>query len=95
MIQNIDVPTFGGTSYWVKGEPPLDATALAQSACDHSLLLEPGEVYFMEDNGPLNCFRLGYSSIKTERIEPGIAKLAALMRSQRDTRRKAYAGLTD
>lgn len=72
-------PTFGGTSYWVKGPPGLDAQELAASAREHSLLIEPGDVYFIEDNGPGNYFRLGYSSIKTERIEPGIAKLASLL----------------
>lgn len=80
------VPAFGGTSYWIEGAPDLDTTALARQARDHSLLMEPGEVYFMADNGPRNCFRLGYSSIKTERIEPGIATLAKLMRNWREAR---------
>ena len=80
-------PTWGSTSYWVKGDLGLDTALLAEQAQEHSLLLERGDVYFMEDNGPRNYFRLGYSSIKTERIVPGIAKLAELMQAQRDQRR--------
>jgi GntR family transcriptional regulator/MocR family aminotransferase len=76
-------PTFGGTSYWVKGASGLDAVRLAEAAREHSLFIERGDVYFMEDNGPRNFFRLGYSSIKTERIEPGIALLASLIGSAR------------
>ena len=52
---------------------------LAEEARKRSLLIERGDVYFMGDNGPRNFFRLGYSSIKTERIEPGIAELASLL----------------
>lgn len=73
------VPTFGGTSYWIRGAPGLDAASLARVAREHGVLIERGDVYFMEDNGPRNFFRLGYSSIKTERITPGIAKLAAIL----------------
>lgn len=92
---SFDAPSFGGTSYWIRGAPALDATALAEGAREHSLLIEPGEVYFMEDNGPRNFFRLGYSSIATARIEPGIAKLATLMQAQLTGRRKAFAALKD
>ena len=74
-------PTFGGTSYWIKGMPSLDAALLAELARKRSLLIERGDVYFMEDNGPRNYFRLGYSSIQTERIEPGIAELASLLQN--------------
>jgi len=78
-------PTFGGTSYWVKGDPELDSNGLAVLARQHSLLLEPGGVYFADAHGPRNFFRLGYSSIKTARVEPGIELLASLIRQQLDS----------
>ena len=73
------MPTFGGTSYWVTGPPGLDAGALQQEALQHGILIEPGQVHFMAEDGPLNYFRLGFSSIPVDRIEPGIRKLAELV----------------
>ena len=60
----------------------LDAVALMRRAHEHSLLLEPGDVYFAEHDPPKNCFRLGFSSISSDRIQPGIELLARLI--QRD-----------
>ena len=72
-------PTFGGSSYWVRGPDYLDARELQKIARDHSLLIEPGDIHFFDDNPPMNYFRLGYSSIKVENIEPGIQLLAKLI----------------
>lgn len=74
------VPTFGGTSYWVKGPDRLDAAALAVDALGHGVVIESGAVHFLSRNPPRNCFRLGFSSIPLERIEPGIELLAELVR---------------
>lgn len=73
------MPAFGGTSVWVKGPDGLDANRLYQRALEHSILIEPGDVYFASATRPRNYFRLGYSSIPTERIEPGIQELAKLV----------------
>lgn len=73
-------PTFGGTSYWVKGPDGLDAGELARRAKECSILIEPGDVHFMSEPAPLNYFRLGFSSIALDRIEPGIRKIAELIR---------------
>lgn len=73
-------PTFGGTSYWVKGPDGLDARELARRAKECSILIEPGDVHFMSEPAPLNYFRLGFSSIPLDRIEPGIRKIAELIR---------------
>jgi GntR family transcriptional regulator/MocR family aminotransferase len=43
------------------------------------VLIEPGDVFFHPDNPPLNYFRLSYSAISTDRIGPGIARLAAVI----------------
>jgi len=62
----------------VEGPPTLDSRVLAEKARAESILIEPGEVYF-SGRPPQNCFKLGYSSIPSERIEPGIGKLAELV----------------
>jgi DNA-binding transcriptional MocR family regulator len=36
-------------------------------------------VHFAGPNRPRNCFRLGFSSIAEQKIEPGIACLARLV----------------
>lgn len=73
------VPTFGGTSFWVEGPKELDSRELQDKARQHGILIEPGDIYFMADNGPRNYFRLGFSFIALDKIEPGIRKLAELI----------------
>lgn len=75
-----EAPSFGGTSYWVQGPTDLDAEALARAAAAEGLLIEPGRVNFHGPDAPRQFFRLGFSSIPLERIEPGIARLAELIR---------------
>jgi GntR family transcriptional regulator/MocR family aminotransferase len=70
----------GGASCWVTGPPWLDARVLAALAAKHGILLEPGDVFFAAEAPPLNHFRLGFSSIAADRIEPGIRRLGRLMR---------------
>ncbi|HED12893.1 MAG TPA: PLP-dependent aminotransferase family protein [Gammaproteobacteria bacterium] len=73
------IPTFGGTAYWVKGPQELDARELQQQASAQGILIEPGDIYFMKEPAPTNFFRLGYSSIATEKITEGIRRLAELI----------------
>ncbi len=73
------VPTFGGTSYWVRGPEGLDAKTLAAAALEQGIVIEPGEVNFNSRKPPRNYFRLGFSSIALEKIEPGIRILADLV----------------
>jgi len=74
------IPSFGGTSYWVEGPPGLDTRQLKDRARDAGILIESGEVCFMQQRPPQNYIRLGYSSIAASRIEPGIEKLSDLIR---------------
>ncbi len=73
------IPSFGGTSYWVRGSEQLDTRELQKRAREAGILIEAGDICFMQSNPPLNFFRLGYSSIAATRIEPGIKKLASLI----------------
>lgn len=73
-------PAFGGTSYWVTGPDGMDAGKLADRALDDGVIIEPGAVTFAGPEIPKNHFRLGFSSIATERIEPGIRLLADVIK---------------
>jgi len=72
-------PSFGGSSYWVKGPSSLDACQLQRLAEQNSVILEPGDIHFSGEERPLNYFRLGYSSIKSDKIDPGIQLLSRLI----------------
>lgn len=74
-------PVFGGSSYWVKGPEGLDARELKRLALDQGVVIESGDIYFYDEQPPLNFFRLGYSSIATERIQPGIDRLVKIIDS--------------
>ncbi len=72
------MPEHGGSSVWMKGDPALDARELSVRAAAQGILIEPGDIHFQSPNPPLNCFRLGYSSIEEARIEPGIKRLSEI-----------------
>ena len=75
------MPAFGGTSYWVKGPDSLDTASpgrngprrRASSSKAWRCVLSFGE------NPPKNYFRLGFSSIPVDHIEPGIQTLADIV----------------
>lgn len=79
-------PNFGGTSFWVRGPRTLDVDALARQALEEGIVMEPGSIHFMAENPPRNFFRLGFSSIPEERIEPGIRLLADLVHRRKAVR---------
>lgn len=75
------VPVQGGGSVWVHLPPGIGAAALAERAAAQGVLVEPGDVFFLADPPPSGCIRLGYQSITTDRIEPGIRVLVGVLRS--------------
>lgn len=70
------VPSYGGTSYWVKSPSTMNSDELTLAVKEEGILIESGNIYFMGGEPHPNYFRLGYSSIATDKIEPGIRKLA-------------------
>jgi GntR family transcriptional regulator/MocR family aminotransferase len=72
-------PSFGGTSFWVRGPEDLDAKFLAAEALKQGVVLEPGELFFHGPKAPKNYFRLGFSSIKSEAIPEGIKRIAQIV----------------
>ena len=71
----------GASSFWLRFPEGVDTRALAAAAQRHGVLIEPGDVFFAADApgklAPRNYARLGFASIATERIDPGVAALAA------------------
>ncbi|WP_025899477.1 PLP-dependent aminotransferase family protein [Sneathiella glossodoripedis] len=70
------------TSVWLQGPAKLDADQLAIKARDQGLLIEPGSPHFMKPEKNRNFMRLGFSSIATDQIRPGLELLARLMEEQ-------------
>ncbi len=68
---------FGGSSFWMKAPPKINTSDLAARLRAKGVLIEPGAPFFGETAGRRNFYRLAYSSIPTDRIEPGVALIAA------------------
>jgi len=77
----------GGVTVWVESPEPLDGAKLAREAQRHGVIIERGDIFFADPRAGRHCFRLGYSAIPLEAIEPGIRVLGQLLREQRRTRR--------
>lgn len=85
----------GNSSVWVEGPAGFDAGALAMQAAARGILIEPGEIFFAGDDPPKNLFRLGFSSIAAERIEPGLRALAEVAREVASTAWTPETGSSD
>ena len=72
---------FGGTAIWVRGPKWLDSKLLSQQALEYGVIIESGHVFFATPPQKCRYFRLGFSSIPTERIEPGIKTLAEVAKT--------------
>ena len=73
------MPSHGGSSIWIEGPDDLDTEDLATRALKADVVIEPGHVYYFQHAPPKNHFRLGFSSIDTDAIRPGISRLAGLL----------------
>ena len=69
----------GGSSFWLKGQRWLDADELQMSAAKAGVLIESGRAFFMKKPAYNKHFRLGFSSIGKQKIEPGIKQLAQVI----------------
>ena len=69
----------GAASAWITGPESFDARRLVEVARGAGVLIEPGDVFFADPERGRRCFRLGFSSIRTERIEEGLRRLGRLV----------------
>lgn len=67
---------FGGSSFWMQANPDVDTEILAEDLKSGGVLIEPGHPFFTGETPPKNFYRLGYSSIPSERIPEGVARIA-------------------
>lgn len=70
------VPSFGGTSYWIRGIDRLNSQELAVAAEARGILFEHGDICFLSDHPPGHFFRLGFSSIPVTQIKAGVRLLS-------------------
>jgi GntR family transcriptional regulator/MocR family aminotransferase len=81
----VDAPP-GGVSIWLPGPPGLDCVDLSARALQRGVVIERGDIYFTDPENNRNHVRLGFAALAPERIEPGIAILAELIREQLEAR---------
>jgi GntR family transcriptional regulator/MocR family aminotransferase len=67
----------GASSFWLRFPDGVDTRAISAAAERRGALIEPGDVFFAAISPPRNYARLGFASIATERIDAGLATLAA------------------
>ncbi|MCC6380254.1 MAG: PLP-dependent aminotransferase family protein, partial [Burkholderiales bacterium] len=76
----------GASSCWLRFADDVDVRELAAAAERAGTLIEPGDVFFAGDRPPRHYARLGFASIATGRIDPGIAALASALGECRSSR---------
>jgi len=83
--------TMGGSTCWIKGPSQLKSQQFATEAAKHGVLIEPVDRFFGGSRQPQHYFRLGVSSIPTEKIREGVELLAQIMQQweQQDTGHKS------
>ena len=62
----------GGVSIWVEGPPGFDGVALADRLLDQGVIIERGDIYFLDPSAHRNCIRLGFSAIPLDAIRSGL-----------------------
>jgi GntR family transcriptional regulator/MocR family aminotransferase len=84
----------GGVSLWVEGPPGLDALELVRAVEKRGVLIERGDIYFIQPDAPRNCFRIGFGAIPSRSIAEGLAVVgeeAKILLAGRDGRPKIAA----
>jgi GntR family transcriptional regulator/MocR family aminotransferase len=69
-------PPSGGSALWLRAPEGTDMSTARERAMQRGVLFDAGEDFFSTASPPKNFFRLGFSSIEDENIEPGIIALA-------------------
>lgn len=65
----------GGVSLWMTGPPELDCRRLVESAERRGILIEPGDIFFMDPERGRNHFRIGFAAVPLRRVDEGLRLL--------------------
>ena len=71
----------GGSSFWVTVPEKVNTRDLCKRLLEKGVVIEPGDIFFFEDDAPHHHMRLAYSAIKTNKISRGIELVAEEVRS--------------
>ncbi len=81
------VPTpSGGGSIWMEGPSSLDATAMAEALACQGVIIDRGDICYLQPDQHRNCFRLGFAAIHPDAIEPGVRLVAEAATAMLDAR---------
>ena len=69
----------GGVSLWMTGPVELDCRRLVDRAEKHGILVEPGDLFFMDPERGRNHFRIGFAAISRRRIDEGLRLLGEVV----------------
>lgn len=78
-----DRRNLGSASVWIEGSPDLDGREFAKRASRRGVLVEPGDVFFATPEPCCGSIRLGFASIASDKVEPGLKLLAEVARDMR------------
>ncbi|KEJ90886.1 PLP-dependent aminotransferase family protein [Sulfitobacter donghicola] len=67
----------GGSSFWMQAPDDIDTQTLANRLREKGVLIEPGHSFFDGETPPKNFYRLGYSSIHSDRVLNGLKLISA------------------
>lgn len=65
----------GGVSLWMTGPPELDCQVLVDRAEQRGILIEPGDIFFLDRSQGRSHFRIGFSAVPLRSIDDGIRLL--------------------
>ena len=65
----------GGVSLWMTGPPELDCRRLVERAERRGVLVEPGDIFFLDPERGRRHFRIGFSAVPQRSIGEGIRLL--------------------
>ena len=71
------VSTKGGSAFWIKVHKAINTRELCMRLLQKSVVIEPGDSFFLQADPPTNYIRLAYSSIHNTKIKQGIDLIAA------------------
>ncbi len=67
-------------SFWMRAPNECDTTELATKLRKQRVLIKPGQTFFNDSTPPKNYYRLAFPSVPADKINAGIAGIAAILR---------------